>query len=238
MPQSLFAFLLTVVAVGAFWAVTLIENKVNGKSNPEFNSKSLYYGLTGLALILALSAFALPERRQSLLAEINDSRFVNSYALDAMDCDELAFNIMDKDKNLQIIDLRSKKDFDAMSLPNSTHFNLENLFEKDAHKLLTIKHKKNVFVADDEVVEKKAAVLANELGYSEIYFLKGGLKQFKKNILNFTMPEIASNQHERDTYRFRTKAAQVLHVLIQDYKLKMAASGPQQTKAKRVVGGC
>ena len=238
MSQSLFAFLLTVVAVGAFWAVTLIENKVNGKSNPEFNSKPLYYGLTGLALIIALSAFALPERRQSLLSEVNDSRFVNGYALEAMDCDELAFDIMDKDKNLQIIDLRSQKDFNAMSLPNSTRFNLENLFEKDAHKLLTIKHKKNVFIADDEMLEKKAAVLASELGYSEIYYLKGGLKQFRNDILNFQQPGTASNQHERDTYRFRTNAAQVLPMLIQEYKLKMTASGSQQTKAKRVVGGC
>ncbi len=238
MSQSLFAFLLTVVAVGAFWATTLIENKVNGKPNPEFNSKPLYYGLTGLALILALSAFALPERRQSLLAEINDNSFVSSYTLSSMDCDELAFDIMDKDKNLQIIDLRSQKDFDAMSLPNSVRFDLENLFEKNAHTLLTIKHKKNVFVADDEATEKKAAILANELGYSEIYFLKGGLKQFQKDILNFTMPGTASNQHEIDTYRFRTEAARVLPVLIQENKLKLAASSSQQNKPKRVVGGC
>ncbi|MFA6598535.1 MAG: YeeE/YedE thiosulfate transporter family protein [Ignavibacteriaceae bacterium] len=238
MSQSLFAFLLTIVAVGAFWATTLIENKINGKPNPEFNSKPLYYGLTGLALILALSAFALPERRQSLLAEINDSRFVNGYQVDAVDCDELAFNIVDKDKNLQIIDIRSQKDFEAMTLPNSTRLTLENLFEKNAHKLLTIKHKKNVFVADDEATEKKAAVLAKELGYSEIYYLEGGLKQFRKDILNFTMTTAGTNQHEIDTYRFRTKAAQVLPQLIQEYKLKIAASGPQISKPKRVVGGC
>jgi len=238
MSQSLFAFLLTVVAVGAFWATTWIESKVNGKSNPEFNAKPLYYGLTGLALIMALSAFALPERRQSLLAEVNDSNFVNGYQVDAMDCDELAFNLVDKDKNLQIIDMRSQKEFDAMNLPNSTRLTLENLFEKNAHKLLTVRHKQNVFIANDEATEKKAAVLAKELGYSEIFILKGGLDQFRKDILNFTMTTAGTNQHERDTYRFRTKAAEVLPVLIQENKLKLAASGPQITKPKRVVGGC
>ena len=238
MSQSLFAFLLTVVAVGAFWATTWIENKVNGKSNPEFNSKPLYLGLTGLALILALSAFALPERREALLAELNDANFVKGYALGSMDCDELAFNLMDKDKNLQIIDLRKQKDFDAMSLPNSTRLDLENLFEKNAHKLLTIKHKKNVFIAEDEVTAKKAAVLASELGYAESYFLKGGLKQFRNDILNFKLPGMASNQHEIDTYRFRTEAAKILPVMIQENKLKLAASGASQNKPKRVVGGC
>ena len=238
MSQSLFAFLLTVVAVGAFWATTWIENKVNGKSNPEFNSKPLYLGLTGLALILALSAFALPEKRDALLAELDDTNFVNSYVVGSMDCDELAFNLMDKDKNLQIIDLRKQKDFDVMSLPNSTRFDLENLFEKTAHKLLTIKHKKNVFISEDEIMAKKGAVLARELGYTESYYLKGGLKQFRNDILNFKLPGAASNQHEIDTYRFRTEAAKVLPVMIQEYKVKLAATGSESNKPKRVVGGC
>lgn len=238
MSQSLFAFLLTVVAVGAFWATTLIENKVNGKSNPEFNSKPLYLGLTGLALILALSAFALPEKRVALLAELDDKNFVNSYVVGSMDCDELAFNLMDKDKNLQVIDLRKQKDFDVMSLPNSTRFDMANLFEKTAYKLLTIKHKKNVFISEDEVTAKKGAVLAKELGYTESYYLKGGLKQFRSDILNFTQPGIASNQHEKDTYRFRTEAAKILPVMIQEYKVKLAATGSESNKPKRVVGGC
>jgi len=238
MSQSLFAFLLTVVAVGAFWATTFIEKKVNGKSNPEFNSKPLYLGLTALALILALSAFALPEKRQALLSEINDANFVNQYHVKIIDCDELAFNIMDKDKNLQIIDLRTQKDFNDLSLPNSTRMDIENLFDKSAHSLMTLKHKKNVFIAEDEAMAKKGAILASELGYSEIYCLKGGFKKFKTDILNFTSPGTASNQHETDTYRFRTEAAKILPVMIQENKLKLAASGASQNKPKRVVGGC
>ncbi len=238
MSQSLFAFLLTVVAVGAFWATTWVENKVNGKANPEFNSKPLYLGLTGLALILALSAFALPEKRQELLSEINDANFVNNFPVKKIDCDELAFNIIDKDKNLQIIDLRPQKVFDELSLPNSTRMDIENLFDKGAHNLMTVKHKRNVIIAENEIIAKKGAVLASELGYSEIYFLKGGFEKFRKEVLNFSPSGAATNQHEIDTYRFRTEAARILPIMIQENKLKLAASSPSQNKPKRVVGGC
>jgi len=238
MSQSLFAFLVTATAVGAFWATTFIENKVNGKPNPEFNSKPLYIGLTGLALILALSAFAMPEKRESLLAEVNNDDFINGYPLSVMDCDELAFDIMDKDKNLLIIDLRSQKEFDAMSLPNSTRMDLENLFDKNTHKLLSIKHKQYLFLADDEIASKKAATLASELGYSELFYLKGGMKEFRSAILNFASSDPNANQLGKDTYRFRTEAAKILPVMIQEYGLKRAASSASQNKPKRVVGGC
>lgn len=238
MSQSLFAFLLTAIAVGAFWLTSIIENKINGKPNPEFSSKPLYYGLTALALILGLSAFVLPERRQSLLTEVNDTQFIQSHQLNSMDCDELAFRIMDKDKNLQIIDLRSQKDFDALSLPNSFRLDLENLFEKSAHKLLSMKHKENLFIADDELTEQKGAALAAELGFTHIHFLKGGFSRFKKEILGFSPNQIATTAQERDTYRFRTEAANVIPQLILENKLKLAASGTSQAKPKRVVGGC
>ncbi|MCX6173923.1 MAG: YeeE/YedE thiosulfate transporter family protein [Ignavibacteriales bacterium] len=236
MSQSLFAFLLTVVAVGAFWVTSLIENKVNRKSNPEFSSKPLYYSLTAIALILALSAFALPDRKEMMLKEVNNLEYVTSYTVNTMDSDELAFRLIDDDPNLQLIDLRSQKEFDALSLPKSTRVNIENLFEKDAHKLLTVRRKINVFLANDEITAKKAAVLANELGYTEIYLLQGGFKQFQTEILNFQMPGQTTNQHDADTYRFRTKARQVLPILIKENKLKQGSMGNKQTK--RVVGGC
>jgi rhodanese-related sulfurtransferase len=234
--QSLFAFLLIVMAVAAFWITTLIETKVNGKPNPEFRSKSLYYGLTGLAIIMALSAFTLSDRKEALLQEVNNKDFTNAYPVKIMDIDELAFRIIDDDPHLQIIDFRSQKEFDTISLPKSTRFTLESLFEKDAHKLLSIKRRINVFVADDEITARKAAVLAQELGYSEIYILKGGLNQFRADIINFKMPEQIPNQHEADTYRFRTSAREVLPVMIKESKLQQAFG--EKKKAKRVVGGC
>jgi hypothetical protein len=236
MSQSLFAFLLTFIAIGAFWATTFIENKVNGKPNPEFNSRPLYFGLTAIALIIGLSAFVMPDRKANMLNQLSNTEFVNNYQIKVITSDELAFRLIDDDKDLQIIDLRSQKEFDAMPLPKSSHFTLDNMFEKEIHNLLTMKHKRNIILADDESTERKGAVLASELGYKDVLILKGGLNQFTADILNFKMPEGTHGRQEADTYRFRSEATIKIPILIQQNKQK---SGSGETKkSKRIVGGC
>lgn len=236
MSQSLFAFLLTIIAVGAFWVTTFIEKKVNGEINPEFNHKKMYYRLTAIAVVVAISAFALPDRKENLLSKVNDENFISMSDIKLMTSDELAYRIIDDDKNIQIFDLRAKKDFDSLSLPKSNNYTLENIFEKDANKLLSLKNKKNVFIADDELTAKRGAVLAVKLGFTDIYVLKGGMEQFKKDVLYFKMPGIANTQSEKDTYRFRTKASNILPELIKANKEKQKSNG--DNKPKRVVGGC
>jgi hypothetical protein len=234
--QSLFAFLLTFIAVAAFWFTAAIERRVNGKTGKGFHLSKVYLGLTGLAIIIGLTAFVLPDKREYMLKELANSSFVSSFNIEEMTSDELAFRLIDKDMNLQIIDLRSQKEFDSLGLPQSTRFDLENMFEKDAYKLLSLKDKKNVFIANDELTAKKGAILARELGYSNILVLKGGFNQFRKDILEFVMPTGKVNRNDVDTFRFRTNANQVMPVLMKENKLKHSSGEKQQVK--RILGGC
>ncbi len=234
MSQGLFAFLLTAVAVFAFWATTFVENKVNGKPNPEFRPVKIYVGLTGLAFIIGFSAFFLPDIKETYLNEIKNESYFNSYEIKSMTPDELAFRIMDNDKSIQIIDVRSAEEFKKLSLPKSLSFSLNELFNKSAERVMTIKHKKNIFIADDEMTSKKAAILADKLGYVEPVFLKGGLNEFKKEILDFKMPPEIKTRREADTFRFREKASEVIPVLIEQNKNKVIP----KKESKRIIGGC
>jgi len=234
MSQGLFAFLLTAVAVLAFWATTIVENKVNGKPNMEFRPVKMYVGLTGLAFIIGLSAFFLPDISEAYLNEIKNESYVNSYEIKSITPDELAFRIMDNDKSIQIIDVRSAEEFKKMSLPKSLSFSMNELFNKSAERVITVKHKRNVFIADDELTSRKAAILADKLGYVEPVFLKGGLNEFKKEILEFKMPEEIKTRREADTYRFREKASKVIPVLIEQNKNKIIP----KKESKRIIGGC
>ncbi len=234
MSQGLFAFLLTAVAVFAFWATTIVENKVNGKPNPEFRPVKIYVGLTGLAFIIGLSAFFLPDIREAYLNEIKDESYVDSYEIKSITPDELAFRIVDNDKSIQIIDVRSMEEFKKMSLPKSLSFSMNELFNKSAERVMTVKHKRNVFIANDELTSRKAAILADKLGYVEPVFLKGGLNEFKKEILEFKMPEEIKTRREADTYRFREKASKVIPVLIEKNKNKVIP----KKESKRIIGGC
>ena len=234
MQQTVFAFFLTAIALFAFWMISIIENKVNGIKKPAFRFTPYYVTLGAIGFILSLSAFVLTERKDSLQNLVSDKEFVNNYDLKTMSVDEFAYRIIKGDNKLQIIDFRPLEEYKKQSLPGSTAFTFDNLFEKEPSKILRIRHKTNVFVANNEYEERQFAIIANRLGFSNVTILTGGLESFDKEILGFDKNSVATTKQESDTYRFRTKASSIIPVLIKENK----SAGPVKKTQKRVVGGC
>ena len=234
MQQTVFAFILTAFSLFAFWIVSIIENKVNGISKPAIRLTPYYVTIGVIGFVLSLSAFVLTERKDSLQNLVSDKEYVNSFDLKTMTVDEFAYRIMKDDNKLQIIDFRDIKEYEKQNLPGSTSFTFDNLFEKEPSKILRIRHKINVFVANDEFEERQFAIVANRLGFSNVTILKGGLNSFNKEILGFDKNIVAKTKQESDTYRFRTKASSIIPVLIKENK----STGPVKKTQKRVVGGC
>lgn len=233
--QNIFAFLLVVVALVAFWFVSMIENKVNGIVRPAFRYSPYYVGLALVGLAVAVSAFLIPDRKTALLDSVRNETPVWSAPLKKMSVDELAFRLMDSDeKNLQVIDFRPRAEYDSLSLPKSTWFELNNLFEKEPNQVLSLRHKINVIVADDELTERRMALIAEKLGYRRLFILEGGFSEFQQQILDYRSPGKPVTRREVDLARFRSKAKSVLPVLIRENK----SAGPVEKKQKRVVGGC
>ena len=106
MTQSLFAFLLTSVALLAFWATSIIENKINKIKKPAVRLTPYYIGLAVVGVFIAVSAFMFPPKKSGLLEKVENIEFVNSYPIKEMVSDELAYRIMENDKRLQIFDFR------------------------------------------------------------------------------------------------------------------------------------
>lgn len=235
MSQGLFAFLLTAVALFAFWFTSIVENRVNGIKKPSVRLTPYYVSLSLIGAAVALSSFMLPEREESVLDKVEKQEFLNQHSVEMITPDELAFRIMDKENNLQIFDFRNPVEFTKFHLPKSLPFKAGSLFEKEPSKPLLIKHQMNIFTADDELTARKMAVCAQELGFENIRVLKGGLNSFKTQIIDFDTLSVAQNKQEMDTYRFRTKARKVIPQLIEEAKKN---SGVSKTAAKRVVGGC
>jgi rhodanese-related sulfurtransferase len=236
MSQNIFAFIMVVFALAAFWFASIVENKVNGVVKSPIRLTPYYIGIASIGIIMALSAFVFPERKASLLQLIEDEKFVQSYKIETVTTDEFALCLLKivECNKFQIFDFRSEDEFRKMSLPKSTLFTLDNLFEKEPNILLNLKHKVNVFVANDEITEKKMAIIATELGYKRIQIVKGGLNAFKEEILNFRPIINPKTIDEENKNRFRLKAKAVIPVLIQNNK----SAGPVKKEQKRVVGGC
>lgn len=232
--QNVFAFFLTSTALIAFWIVSIIENRVNGIERKPIRFTPYYIGLASIGVIIALSAFIFPERKATLQHMVDNEVWVKAYELKTMTVDEFAYRLMDEDNKMQVIDFRTSDEYQKFSLPKSALFTLDNLFEKEPNKVLTLRHRINVIVANDELTERKIAITAQELGYTNLRILLGGLDEFRKQIINFQMPYEPRNKMEADQFRFRSKASREIPVLIQQNK----TAGPVKKTQKRVVGGC
>jgi rhodanese-related sulfurtransferase/uncharacterized membrane protein YedE/YeeE len=235
MSENLFAFIMVVFALTAFWVASIVENKVNGVVKPPIRFTPYYIGIASIGILMAISAFVFPERKAYLDHLVADTNFVKNYNLETMSVDEFAYRLMDdQDDKFQVVDFRPLNEYEKMSLPKSTLFTVDNLLEKEPNRILTIKHKTNVIVADDELTERKIAIIAKELGYKRIEILEGGLNSFMDQILNFKPIENPKTLDEQYTNRFREKAKVEIPILIQNSKPK----GPVKKVLKRVVGGC
>lgn len=232
--QSLFAFLLALIALTAFWAVSIIENKVNKVDAAPIRFTPYYVSLAVIGIFMAFSAFIFTSPKDDLKAKVEDKSFVKNHKIDFIDSDELAFRLIDKDKRIQILDFRNPNDFEKFKLPNSTLITIDNLFEKEPNQILRIKGIERIVVANNEEEAIKIAVILEETGYKSIRVLKGGLEQFNNDILKFAKTEEPKNKLEADKFRFRSYAASVLPKLIEENK----KSGPVEKKQKRVIGGC
>lgn len=232
--QGLFAFLLTAAAVIAFYATTLIENKVNGRKGSNMGPIRLYHAIALLAVLMGLAAVFMPEKRTSMLNEAKAAGFVDEYRPRYMTADELAFRLMDHDKKIQLFDFRKKSDYALLTLPGAQNISLPKLFEKEISGLMHKKDMVRIFFCYKEKEAIKAAKLAERLGITGIYVLQGGFGKFRSEILDYQQPAQLNTRQDADLAWFRAKAKAEIPVLIKESK-----SGQTEKKqAKRVIGGC
>lgn len=151
-----------------------------------------------------------------------------------MTSDELAFRLIDKDPKIQIVDLRTEEEFLKLALPGSVNIQLEKLFSKEYFHVLANAHKKKIFIANNEEEAKKAVLLSEKIGYENLSFLKGGMKEFQTTILAYIPPQKIL-RNDDDANRFRARATIQIAQLIKDAKSGM----PKAPKiVKNIAGGC
>ena len=233
LSQSMFAFLLTAIALLTYWGTSIIENKVNGIKKPAFRFTPYYLALAAIGIIISVSAFMFPPREDYFFEIIEDAAYVNAYPISEMTVDEFAFKVVNKDPRMMIIDFRPIEEYKNESFPNSISFSIHNFFEKEPDRMLRIRNNTYVIAAETEMQERKMAIIASEIGYKNVKILKGGLETFRKEVLNFVY-RTPTNKIEETTFKFRENAKVVIPQLIKDNK----SAGPVVKKLKRVVGGC
>lgn len=229
-----FALVIIVVAVAAFMVTTIIERRVDPNSESKKFPVRYHRLAAGALILLGIVLASLPDRKTELLAMISNGQSTREPCIHNMVPDELAFRILDQDQRLIIIDLRDAAEYQSMTLPGAINISLDEMFGKQWRDVLG-SSKIKVFIAEDEMLERRACALAQELGYKNFHFLRGGLSNFRNNILNVSIPQRELTPDEKDMYRFRTKASVQLAEMI-----KQQVAGPKKVArpVKKVSGGC
>jgi len=233
--QGLMAFLMVFAAIAAFIVTTKIESRVNGKINPEFLPEKRYFALAGVAVLIGLTAFVLPERQSYITQKAEVIENVTSTPLKSISPDELAYRIINDPKSYRIFDIRTKEEFKGLSLPNSVNIQMNYFFGKDAAKDLAKENVMNIIVSSSGDENVKANYIAYENGYKDMYVLDGGLKSFNDTIMNFTLPHAPVTRWEKDTYSFRETAKTKIPAIIENSKKQ---NNSETKKTKRIIGGC
>ncbi len=203
--------------------------------------KILAIAIIPLGLIIA----AVPENTtrpykltaEELLTEVMESRqFISP--------DETAQMLIDKDPSLQLIDVRSKDQFEKFSLPNAVNIPLESLLSSEYDDVLNQDVKLNIFYSNSSNDANQAWMIARQLGYKNNYVLQGGLNYWTETIMNPEKPAEGSPNEEIAKYNFRMGANQALGGGLDTAAspaTKNDAPKPviQRTKKKKgAAGGC
>lgn len=235
LPQGVFVLALVLIAVGAFYATTKLEQKVNPQSAPSLSFPGRKHVVAGAILVLlAFTALVLPDRQTYLLQKVASEQYLQEHPVQTMTPDELAFRILDGDRHIRIIDVRSQQQYADLALPGSVNFALTDLVGKEPRVLFAKRSVKKVVLGTDDRESRIGALLLMENGIENVVAVQGGMENFKNTILK---PDLAVNTGTRwdaDVIRFRTTASQEINRMIKESKNKVQIV----RVVKKVKGGC
>jgi len=203
--------------------------------------------LTTILLIMGVIIAAVPKNTTTpykLSAEqiLDEIKSGTQY----LEPEQIAQMLVEKDPYLQLIDLRPQSEFEKFNLNGSINIPIDNLLSSDYVDVFDQDVKLNVFYSNGSSQANEAWMLLRQLGYTNIYVLRGGMNYWAEAILNPTPPSGLSSNDEIALYNFRRAAGQTLGAEGLD-SAPSASSNVKTTKVpapkpvgkkKKVAGGC
>lgn len=160
--------------------------------------------------------------------------------------EQIAQMLVEKDPYLQLVDIRPQNEFEKFNLPGALSIPIDNLLSPDYVDVFDQDVKLNVFYGNGTTQANEAWMLLRQLGYKNIYVLRGGLNYWAEAILNPSAPPSTSPNDDLARYDFRRGAGQALgggelsSTQSQSQGgTKAKVPGPKPAgKKKKVAGGC
>ena len=156
--------------------------------------RRLRFGTThaavGLALVLGVAAAlaGTPDRARNARLNVDDLARAVEHEDDHVTAIELAEWIRDRRQGLRVVDIRSSGEFNAMHIPTAERIPLTDLSRTPFQRDETI-----VLYSEGGAHAGQGWVFLRALGYTNVYFLRGGLREWLDEVMAPTIQPTATD---------------------------------------------
>lgn len=188
---------------------------------------------------LAAGLLILPDRENYVQIAPEDLMWEAVQPTKYFTVDQVATMIIESDPTLELIDVRSAKEYDAFSLKNSINIPLDSLLSPDYESYLGIEDMNVVFYANDNIKADQAWIIGRRMGYHNLYIMKGGLNSWIDCIINPQRPDESAPLSAFEAYEFH-KGASIYFTgsKLETVDNKASVKVVRRKKEAAVAGGC
>lgn len=238
MSKYMFGFLLTTVALVAFYFTWKIEKRVRKSTSfhtPPFWKTRYAFAALVPFIVLAVVTFT-PDSEERLQNRIADAKRQNKCVFHEINADKLAYQIVNHHYELNIIDVRSPEEFEAYHIPLAINIPFEELTDRKWENIFKQNLKTNIFYSNNDTITKMSCLKAKFVGKSKNLILHETVADFREMFENPRYPtEELATKKSINEYHFRMKAANDMKSLNEALK---NIGQPVSKEVKVASGGC
>ncbi len=243
--RSWFALMLIAVALGAFIITQMIEDRVNRTSASEISSRPPYYIPSFLVLSLGIIYLLLPpEKASSYREKPAGAIWENVIAGNYQVCPQKVIHQIKRGHDgMALIDVRSREEFDAFSLPGAVNIPVEELLHRRWKEFFRDTKRDKLFFGNGGSRAMESCITASRAGYKRVFMLEGGLnRMFEELFTDKSLPDTTVyDLQARSTARFLLEAREFFlegGLAGQLEKERQRIRAPEETEVIPVIGGC
>jgi len=231
-----FGFILAFIAVAAFVATWIIENRVNKRPNKMSALQIRRYTVLAVTpfIILTVVTF-LPGKEEIILKRIAEAKRQQTCVFKEINADKLATEIVNNYYQMNIIDVRSPEEYEAYHLPMAINIPFDQILDRQWEHIFKQRLRTNVFYADNDTLVKMSCLKAKFIGKSENLILQESPDEFRRMFFELEEPTPDASKHELEVYAFRSQSATGMQNLVHSLK---NIGQPVKREVIKIQGGC
>ena len=153
--------------------------------------------------------------------------------------DQIARFVNSEDSTVQLIDVRSSKEFNDSNIPGSINIPLVDLLNPDWEGWINQNKQKIIYYGNGDRAANMAWTIVTGLGYKNSFIMKGGLNEWYKTVMLTRFEGQTISARENALFENRYKARRLFNEInsLPD-SLKTKFLEAKRLKRERLDGGC